>query len=104
MASLLNKQTDGKNKRHAEWLNYLFYPHPHLGKSRELIKMSPKKSRRNNQIKWSNQMNLPCRFCEEEETSDHLLFECPCFETRSQEMKIESIAVLELTLSEYKLY
>ena len=79
----------------------IFYPCPHKGKSRELLHLSRKQSRRlieivtgqNNlnyiQNKVTGQDHL-CRFCEEsEETFDHLFLECPCFETlrRSQNLK-----------------
>ena len=71
----------------------VFYPCPHRLKSRELLHLSGKQSRTFIEI-FTGQSNLNyiqnkvtgqdllCRFCEEnEETFDHLLLECPCFET-----------------------
>ena len=64
----------------------LFYPYPNRGKSKALIKMSHNKARRfveiitgqnnlHNIQNKVNQLDLLCRFCEEEEeTFDHLLF------------------------------
>ena len=71
----------------------VFYPLPHRGKSRELLHLSRKQSRRFIEIvTGQNNLNyiqnkvtgqdLLCRFCEENvETFDHLILECPCFET-----------------------
>ena len=78
----------------------IFYPRTHKGKSKSLINMSRKKSRRiieivpgqNNlhyiQNKVTSSENV-CRFCEEEEeTFHHLILECPCFYTdRTRIMK-----------------
>lgn len=75
----------------------IFYPHPHRGKSKELSYLSRKKSRRlieiitgQNNLHYIqnkvNKLHLLCRFCEEEEeTFDHFVFECPCFETYRRE-------------------
>ena len=79
----------------------IFYPYPHKGKSRELLHLSRKQSRRlieivtgqNNlnyiQNKVTGQDHL-CRFCEEsEETFDHLFLECPCFESLRRGQNLE---------------
>ena len=75
----------------------LFYPGPHKRKAKTVTKLSRNKSRRlieivtgqNNlnyiQNKVKN-MELLCRFCEEEEeTFDHLITECPCFRKQQWE-------------------
>ena len=78
----------------------IFYPKPHRGKSKELLHLSRTKSRQFIEIiTGQNNLNyiqnkvtgqeLLCRFCEEnEETFNHLLMECPCFQTLRRNQNI----------------
>ena len=79
----------------------IFFPHVQKGKSKQLLKMSRKKSRRiieivtgqNNLHYIQNKVNktdLLCRFCEEEEeTFNHLITTCPCF--HKEQMQVMGI-------------
>ena len=96
--SICAKWTKRWKTRNTRRMTKLFYPHPNRGKSKALIKMSRNKARRVVEIRTGqnnlhyiqnkfNRLDLLCRFCEEEEeTFDHFLFECPCFETQRREM------------------
>ena len=79
----------------------LFHPHPNRGKGKAVInKIRRKKARhfveiitgQNNMYYVQNKVNqldLLCKFSEEEETFDHLLFVYPCFETWRRKMNVE---------------
>ena len=76
----------------------IFYPTPHIGKSKVLLNLTRTKSRRLIEIvTGQNDLNyiqnktfnreLLCRFCEEEEeTFDHLALDCPCFYQQRQQI------------------
>lgn len=73
------------------------FPEQHKGKSKELLHLRRKQARRlieiitgQNNLHYINNkvtgLELLCRFCEEdEETLDHLLLECPCFENQRRQ-------------------
>ena len=101
MSGIYEKWTETWLEEKTCRMTKIFYPCPHKGKSRELLQLSRKQTRRfieiitgqNNlhyvQNKVTGQDHL-CRFCEEsEETFDHLFLECPCFENLRRSQNLE---------------
>ena len=80
--------------------NDFFYPYLLKGKSKELLNLTRKQSRRiiekitgQNRLHYINNkvtgQELLCRFCkEEEETFDHLFLKFLCFDTQRRERNL----------------
>ena len=84
-------------------MSKIFLPEPHAGKSKEILQLARGQMRRlieiisgHNNFNYLQSKIYPhdvstlCRFCEEEdETFDHLIFECPCFRTARQDIFLD---------------
>ena len=84
-------------------MSKIFLPEPHIGKSKEILQLARGQMCRlieiisgHNNLNYLQSKIYPhdvselCRFCEEEdETFDHLIFECPCFRIARQDIFLD---------------